>query len=131
MALVEYSDSESDGNSINPKTQEETRTQMPAKRPRTAESFIQDDIDGAPLPPLPAEFRDLYTTNSRASVKDDRSLHDGRRRIIPHVEGNWPTHVYLECRLRFHVPGGIHTWMISADLLEGILQIQNCQFCPT
>ena len=104
MALVEYSDSESDGNTIDPKTQEESCTQRPAKRQRMAESFIQDDMDGAQLPPLPAEFRDLYTTNSRVSVRDEPSLHDGRRRIIPHVEGNWPTHVYLECRLSFRLP---------------------------
>jgi U6 snRNA phosphodiesterase len=107
MALVEYSDSESDGNATDLKRELETRSTRPAKRSREAKSLVQDDIDGVRLPPLPAEFRDLYTTNPRVSSRDDPSRHEGRKRIIPHVEGNWPTHVCLECRLHFHLPSGV------------------------
>jgi hypothetical protein len=89
MGLVDYSDSEADedetkGNEIAP----------PAKRRR---------VSGAPsnLPPLPQSFRDLYSSTVRTSTQDDPSLHGGRKRVTPHVPGNWPTHIYLECELPF------------------------------
>lgn len=79
MSLVQYSDSDSDAEPASP----------PAKKPR---------VEPQPgLPPLPAAFHDLYASSTRVSVKDDPSLHGGRKRVIPHVEGNWPSHLYLEC----------------------------------
>ncbi|KAJ9233297.1 hypothetical protein DTO169E5_7108 [Paecilomyces variotii] len=92
MALVQYSDSESDT---------DDRRSSSASPPRPAKRLRQDSRPSNPketssLPALPANFHDLYASSTRVSVKDDPSLHGGRKRVIPHVEGNWPTHLYLE-----------------------------------
>jgi hypothetical protein len=94
MALVQYPDSDSDQELDT----QGAPSQLIASAPKGAvkrkhSEFAQDDD----LPPLPAAFHDLYSTNARASTSDDPSLHGGRKRTIPHVEGKWPSHVYLEC----------------------------------
>ena len=94
MPLVEYSDSESSDShplDLAPKAALDTPTRHPHKRKRA-----EDQTSG--LPPLPSSFRDLYASTTRTSTQDDPSLHDGRQRQTPHVEGNWPTHVYVECK---------------------------------
>lgn len=91
MALVDYSDSEvEDDDENNDKPQGCTGNRAIKKR----------RLSNAPssLPPLPQSFRDLYSSTVRTSTQDDPSLHGGRKRVTPHVPGNWPTHVYLECK---------------------------------
>lgn len=89
MGLVDYSDSEASDD-------DKDKTAPPAKRRRVSDGATST------LPPLPQSFRDLYSSTVRTSTQDDPSLHGGRKRVTPHVPGNWPTHVYLECELLFH-----------------------------
>nr|POF26021.1 u6 snrna phosphodiesterase [Quercus suber] len=48
------------------------------------------------IPSLPASFLDLYSSTVRTSTSDAPSLHGGRKRVTPHVAGNWAGHIYTE-----------------------------------
>lgn len=87
MGLVEYSDSSTDS--------EHEEPLPPKKKQRTSSDAVTQT-----LPALPTAFHDLYASSIRVSVRDDPNLHGGRKRVVPHVEGNWPTHIYLECKIR-------------------------------
>lgn len=92
MGLVDYrsdsSEDEADSRECSAKRLHYTRN----KRPEKAEAGQQQA-----LPPLPNSFHDLYAVAPRLTTGDDPALHHGRKRTTPHVEGKWPTHVYLEC----------------------------------
>jgi hypothetical protein len=91
MSLVLYSDSESD--------QDDTlaaQSVSSVTRPNVKRKC--DDTARSELPPLPASFHDLYSTNARIGTSDNASLHGGRKRAVPHIDGNWPSHVHLECK---------------------------------
>jgi hypothetical protein len=100
MSLVLYPDSDSDHNDDD-KAASLAPEASPTRGTPAAKRKLNDvDLHGtSALPPLPAAFHDLYATNTRTSTSDDPSLHGGRKRTVPHIEGNWPSHVYLECML--------------------------------
>ncbi|KAH8679908.1 U6 snRNA phosphodiesterase Usb1 [Tricladium varicosporioides] len=84
MALVDYSSSDED-------EQEDT-----ANSGHSAGSLKRKRNENDELPPLPSRFHDMYASTTRVSTRDDPSLHGGRKRVTPHIEGNWPTHLYIE-----------------------------------
>ncbi|KAK1782694.1 hypothetical protein QBC45DRAFT_191669 [Copromyces sp. CBS 386.78] len=50
----------------------------------------------SPLPALGDRFNDVNPSNPRTTVTDDPSLHQGRQRQVPHIPGNWPSHIYID-----------------------------------
>jgi U6 snRNA phosphodiesterase len=97
MALVDYTSSDEDevedSNDLQPNLSSTATEPKGLKRKR--EIYPTNSSE---LPPLPSKFYDLYASTTRVSTRDDPNLHGGRKRITPHVEGNWPTHLYIECK---------------------------------
>ncbi|MCJ1284948.1 poly(U)-specific 3'-to-5' RNA exonuclease [Xylographa opegraphella] len=96
MSLVEYSDSEA---SENEETHEiEVKGFHGGSKSASQKDLKRKSCGGLTndLPPLPDAFHDLYASNSRVSTQDDPTLHGGRQRGAPHVDGQWPSHIYIE-----------------------------------
>ncbi|KAI0126555.1 hypothetical protein BJ170DRAFT_684140 [Xylariales sp. AK1849] len=99
MALVSYtssSEDESDVAAESDRHPKPTTAVQPAKKRKTSHQASEQEKASSDLPPLPSAFHDLYASTVRVSTTDDPTLHQGRKRQIPHVVGNWPTHLYIE-----------------------------------
>ncbi|KAF3046363.1 poly(U)-specific 3'-to-5' RNA exonuclease [Didymella heteroderae] len=68
MSLVQYPDSDSDS----------AKDVLSAQRPKTLLKRKRSEPSNDDMPPLPAAFHDLYSTNARVSTSDNPSLHGGR-----------------------------------------------------
>ncbi|KUJ24332.1 uncharacterized protein LY89DRAFT_679489 [Mollisia scopiformis] len=88
MALVDYASSDEEDEIVESTSTSNANAAQSLKRKR--------EESASDLPPLPSKFHDLYASTTRVSTRDDPSLHGGRKRVMPHVEGNWPTHLYIE-----------------------------------
>ncbi|KAH8682423.1 U6 snRNA phosphodiesterase Usb1 [Xylariales sp. PMI_506] len=112
MPLVDYDSSSGDDSSSSAsgrRTDPEVTGPRPAKKRKTLRDSRGREGIAADLPPLPSSFHDLYASTVRVSTADDPALHQGRKRQIPHVAGNWPTHVYIE----WHPSSAEHTLLTS------------------
>ncbi|OIW26099.1 hypothetical protein CONLIGDRAFT_635841 [Coniochaeta ligniaria NRRL 30616] len=99
MGLVDYSSSDSEAPTSPPAKKRKPSQPSPSTAPSHPHPQSQAQLSStSTLPPLPPTFHDLYASTVRQSTTDDPTLHQGRRRQIPHVPGNWPSHIYLEWR---------------------------------
>ncbi|KAL0935239.1 uncharacterized protein CTRU02_209830 [Colletotrichum truncatum] len=138
MALVDYSSSDSASEAGSPPAKRRKATvgethsresdgtaasadKHKATKPPDASSTSRQQDGNSALPPLPDEFHDLYASTVRTSTSDDPSLHQGRKRAIPHIVGNWPSHVYIE----WHPTASQHALLTS--LLEKIEPLLSAQ----
>lgn len=107
MALVDYMSSDEEhvvdedlprDGQVNQASREGDEKNVNAKTSNSSNLKRKRDVSSSSseLPPLPSKFHDLYASTVRASTRDDPSLHGGRKRVTPHIEGNWPTHIYIE-----------------------------------
>ncbi|KAG0224669.1 poly(U)-specific 3'-to-5' RNA exonuclease [Actinomortierella wolfii] len=137
MSLVQYGSSSSDESSdeghvssnanvsLNNRLKAETEAvQKGVKRSREEEGDSQNDKkrgkNGTQLPPLPPALTGLFQERERPP--DDPSLHQGRTRSKPHVDGLWATSVYIDISLTEELEDIISTLVERAKALVPSLE---------
>lgn len=115
MALVDY---DSDSGSDSDRGREDGQGRDPDGDPPASKRQKKTATE---LPPLPSAFHDLYASTVRLSNTDDPSLHQGRRRQVPHMAGHWPSHLYAE----WHPAGREH------DQLSALLAALSARLLST
>ncbi|KAM3440570.1 hypothetical protein MY4824_002018 [Beauveria thailandica] len=128
MALVNYSSS-SDGEDQDGAT---THGEPASKRQKRTGASEASACDGAAvpqqpsMPPLPSEFHDLYAATVRQSTVDDPALHQGRKRQVPHIVGQWPSHVYIEWRPSYEQHAVLTRLLAKVeDTLDGEIELHQ------
>lgn len=97
MTLVDYSDSD-DGTEPPGEALPDGKVAPAVSLKRSREEYDNDLLPPAKKAPpaLPSSLHNLYANSVRTSTMDDPSMHNGRRRQVPHTVGNWPSFIYLE-----------------------------------
>lgn len=80
--LVEYSSSDSD-------SEEDDCSVVPAKKMKKEDQVVQ---------PKRSVKLPMLLSVEKPQAKGSREDHQMRTRAIPHVEGNWATHVFIDCK---------------------------------
>jgi hypothetical protein len=48
--------------------------------------------------PMPFKADDDYDDAAKKVKTNESDQHQGRTRTIPHQEGNWPSHIFIDCK---------------------------------
>ena len=89
--LVLYSSSSEDEDQLNEKEDKEYQKELEIEN----HNYKKQKLDSKSLPPLPAEFLNFLEPKQKIENLNSKI------RTVPHIEGNWATHVYIQGFLFF------------------------------
>lgn len=68
----------------------------------------------------------LLKVESSVSRRDSPSDHQNRTRQIPHVEGNWATHVFIDCKLAMILQYEVNSMFVNIFKIHWLNNSQEC-----